>query len=319
MRTRSQGYEPPPPPPPPLPEVRRRASDEASSSTSVRDRWILKVRSPPPNRSVEREYFLPSIIKMEITPRMSASILSDCLQHALRMGDGNNLLCGNKLAGLFVEELGLFRSLQDIVQGHPTPQYTYTVFVRPPPPKELPWWSHVSTVWLVLFLVTILPFSTLCVRIYNHSETIITFTTEFLIWMYKSAVQIPLADLYRHAPLIGWQGYRDKPHICARLTHYGDADFWARNLDDCLRIYHDAETSFLSIARPAVHGLVFTLLLWIVWSVAHAWLVEQRRQAHRGHPPPDRDMVETYRALQILLRQVKRNWADPSKQETSSR
>ncbi len=104
-----------------------------------------------------------------------------------------------------------------------------------------------------------------------------------------------LRAIYRYGPsAIGWEG-SSLPKICSHATFYGTEDFWMKNYDECLSIYNSKELSFLAYTRPLVL-LILSCLTLVLLVVA----------VRRRPPPLDPNMVETFRSIQMLARQLKR-------------
>jgi nitrate reductase gamma subunit len=116
--------------------------------------------------------------------------------------------------------------------------------------------------------------------------------------IFETVLNMPLRELYRYGPaVIGWEG-ESLPKICARITFHGDELFWMRNVEECQRIFSLKEDAWLRLTRP----IVYLGLLCAVVQIARMLVREHALQQR----PQNRDMVETYQAFQILMRQVKR-------------
>ncbi|KAL9180147.1 hypothetical protein ACHAXT_008117 [Thalassiosira profunda] len=121
----------------------------------------------------------------------------------------------------------------------------------------------------------------------------------FPFWLFDTLIDFPLRELYRHGPsVIGWEG-EPLPRICARVTYHGDETFWSRNIEECERIYLSKEAAAMQVRKPIVVGLLIVVAFFMVKSV-----VEARARAQRQRIDPN--MVETYRAIQMLTRQLRR-------------
>jgi len=90
------------------------------------------------------------------------------------------------------------------------------------------------------------------------------------------------------------------PQICARITYHGDEDFWARNMDECQRIFDAKEDAMLRTTRPFLYVGTFVVGFWLVRSLVR----EHAATLLRSRSRPDREMVETYRAFHTIARQV---------------
>lgn len=225
---------------------------------------------------------------------MTPPILGVCLKQALR--------CEHDVVGLFVEATQIFCSLADIVAQHPT-GVIFAVALqapRPPPPTPTPWWQEPAT-WWTIFAVAV-P-GLILSYLYSHWDNLWFLLVGALQWTYAMVIQLPLQELYRHGPwLIGWEGER-LARICARITYHGDEAFWSRNLAECERIYAAKEEAWLRVTRPLVYmviaGIVLAILRFIIQEIAAAY-------KHRPRRLQDREMIETYQAFQVLLRQVRK-------------
>jgi len=120
-------------------------------------------------------------------------------------------------------------------------------------------------------------------------------------WLFDSLIQYPLKELYRHGPsIIGWEG-ETLPRICAQITYHGDEAFWSRNMDECERIYQSKEAAAMQIRKPIAIGCMILIAFFMVKSI-----VEARARALQRQQRVDPNMVETYRAIHMLIRQLKR-------------
>lgn len=114
----------------------------------------------------------------------------------------------------------------------------------------------------------------------------------------NGVVDESLRAIYRYGPsAIGWEG-SSLPKICSRATFYGTEEFWMKNYEECLSIYNSKELSFLAYTRPLVLLILLCLMLILL-------VVTVRRRP----PPLDPNMVETFRSIQMLARQLKRAFA----------
>lgn len=171
----------------------------------------------------------------------------------------------------------------------------FAVEYQPPPPPDLPWWRTLDLSIIVCY--GILPISILY-YLWNHLELTLLWTGVILVRLADMLIEQPLHHLYHYGPwyLGFWEG-EPLPTICARLTYHGDSNFWYRNLSDCQVIFDTKKTAWLQIARPITYALVFGILIYILFLLIREW---------RKPPPLNRDMVDLYRAFNIILGQVQR-------------
>jgi len=127
----------------------------------------------------------------------------------------------------------------------------------------------------------------------------------------------PAREIYRYGPsAVGWEG-RDLIDICSQMNRqyyfvglglgnaaagndYEDREYWRRNPQACETIYRMKEEGFVRMCRP----------LWYITVIAVSFVAIQRLVAiaFAKDPPPrlnrtDRTVLDTYRAIQILLRE----------------
>jgi len=108
----------------------------------------------------------------------------------------------------------------------------------------------------------------------------------------------------RYGPaFIGWEGLSFS-QICQRITHMGDEHFWIRNMDECMRIYHEKENIALQIRKPIVYLLVLYMFFVLLRSLIQVWVMTLRSRRRQDHIDPD--MKETFEAFNMLLRQIRR-------------
>ncbi|EJK66738.1 hypothetical protein THAOC_12307, partial [Thalassiosira oceanica] len=120
-------------------------------------------------------------------------------------------------------------------------------------------------------------------------------------WLFDALIQYPLKELYRHGPsIVGWEG-ETLPRICAQITYHGDEAFWSRNMDECERIYQSKEAAAMQIRKPIAIGCMIFIAFFMVKSI-----VEARARALQRQQRVDPNMVETYQAIHMLIRQLKR-------------
>lgn len=121
----------------------------------------------------------------------------------------------------------------------------------------------------------------------------------FPFWLFDRIIEFPLREIYRHGPsIIGWEG-EPLPRICARITYHGDEAFWSRNLEECEQLYYAKESAAMQVRKPIVIGFFILALFYMVKSIVAARALRRRERI-------DPNMVETYRAIQMLTRQLRR-------------
>jgi hypothetical protein len=117
-------------------------------------------------------------------------------------------------------------------------------------------------------------------------------------YLFDVMIEFPLRELYRHGPsLVGWEG-ETLARICSRVTHYGDEDFWRRNMEECEEIYASKEAAAMQIRKPILIGVIILVLFYMIKSIVEAQAMRRQQL--------DPNMVETYRAITMLTRQLKR-------------
>jgi hypothetical protein len=290
--------------------------DTTNNPTASNREWVLKFM-------VRRADGKPTMFQIHINGTMTANSLSACLEQA-SASVGMPLAVSDiphPIAGLFLQSNGIFVSLEHLLKtGHDTFQnevfgLTYTPPPSPSRPLPIPWWQQPRNQLLLLACLPIVG-----MLLYNFLYHLGPYLWRLMIWIsisiFDVAVQLPLQELYRYGPwFIGWEG-ASLPTICARITYYGDAQFWRRNLQECEDIYATKEESFLRIARPTVYVVILIFVIWVLRQLLHHWQQLARyRHDHfaRNAPPPE--MVETYRAFQILLRNIRRGLEPPPNQQ----
>ncbi|EJK58725.1 hypothetical protein THAOC_21123, partial [Thalassiosira oceanica] len=77
--------------------------------------------------------------------------------------------------------------------------------------------------------------------------------------------------------------------------------YWSRNMDECERIYRSKEAAAMQIRKPIAIGCMIFIAFFMVKSI-----VEARARALQRQQRVDPNMVETYRAIHMLIRQLKR-------------
>jgi hypothetical protein len=182
----------------------------------------------------------------------------------------------------------------------------FAVEYRPPPPPIMPWWkkNQMDVVGVVVDLTKylVLPL-VIAYYLRYHLESTILWTgvlTMSLLGMVTYQVDVILGNLYHQGPwyLGFWEG-GSLPSICARITYHGDAAFWYRNINECQVIFDTKRTAWLQIARPILYTILFagglSGLLWLI----RAW--------KKPPPPVNPDMVDLFRAFNVIVGQFQRN------------
>lgn len=182
----------------------------------------------------------------------------------------------------------------------------YSLYIPAPIPPP-PWWDDwrilgggISLVVAIFYLQlpnVLRMISAIPVSVQNLAHQIVYYAPLF----YHNLVTQPLKDTYRYGPSFfgGWEGV-DLPSICARLT-YGTEDFWQRNYKDCENMYLAKESAFLFVGRPLIFLVLLLIFIWIL----RQWLWYQALHV-RDNRHQDRDMIQTYNAIQVLFRQINR-------------
>mmetsp|Transcript_2981 Transcript_2981/g.5296 ORF Transcript_2981/g.5296 Transcript_2981/m.5296 type:complete len:481 (-) Transcript_2981:123-1565(-) len=121
----------------------------------------------------------------------------------------------------------------------------------------------------------------------------------FPFWLFDAVIEFPLREIYRHGPsVLGWEG-EPLPRICARVTYHGDESFWSRNIEECEQIYKTKELAAMQVRKPIVIGFIILVLFYMAKSIVAARALRRRERI-------DPNMVETYQAIQMLTRQLRR-------------
>jgi hypothetical protein len=275
--------------------------------------WVLRLHI---RRHDGRPY---TMLGLHITGDMQAPELAACLRQAHdSVPAAAEVVLLTPLVGVFCEHRhGLFVTLEHLLA---TPalhtEVVSLAFCPPParPPRPTPWYRQ--QVWLWIMLALLIPLG-----LAGLYQAVVVYGVE--LWMagawivastFDVVVQLPLQELYRYGPwFIGWEG-STLPTVCARITYYGDVAFWSRNLEECQDIYQAKEEAFLRLARPTLYTIGLGVLLWLVREVLQHRIVLARHRAGPATAPPPADMVDTYRAFQILLRQVRKG-LEPQQQQ----
>ena len=222
-----------------------------------------------------------------------------------RTGSDNDGSVEPPLAGLFRRD-GLFMPMSYVLANALALQGELLSITRPvprprPPPPPPPIWPYVAG---GLFVASIMAkygvdwdwFFDVALF---YAELAARFLINLPFQLFNVLVEIPLKETYRHGPsFIGWEG-QPLPRICAQVTFHGDEAFWSRNMLECEKIYAAKEAAALHIRKPLLYIAIAAGLFFAIQSLV-------RTNAIRRQYRPDRNMVETYNALNILLRQFNR-------------
>ena len=118
-------------------------------------------------------------------------------------------------------------------------------------------------------------------------------------WLFDVLVEFPLRELYRYGPsVVGWEG-EPLPRICAQVTYTGDEGFWSRNIEECERIYRAKEDAAMQVRKPLFVLFIIVIVWYMVKSIVEARALRRRERI-------DPNMVETFRAINMLSRQLRR-------------
>lgn len=191
--------------------------------------------------------------------------------------------------GLFCYSTNVFMSLQHILNSAPQDRGCVFSLEKKQPPPHVPWYLQ----WQNIILLASAAFYCL----YQYGNTILSTLVNVYKTLLDTMINLPLQEFYRNAPafLGGWEG-QSLPEICARITFHGDSLFWKRNLQECERIFSYKEQAYLRIMKPGVYGILLVTIVYIGRLLVREYALHQR-------PPHNREMVETYHAIQILTRQ----------------
>ena len=118
-------------------------------------------------------------------------------------------------------------------------------------------------------------------------------------WLFDVLVEFPLRELYRYGPsVVGWEG-EPLPRICAQITYTGDEGFWSRNIEECERIYKAKEDAAMLFRKPLLVSVIVVTVFYMIKSIVEARALRRRERI-------DPNMVETFRAMNMLCRQLRR-------------
>lgn len=346
-RPRRTGTGPPPPPPPLPAGVRAQQQHQQQQQQQPQQQQVRAATDPVRNEGQQpqqrqgqgqpgappqaagadgeqftREWVLRLSIRaqdgklitkvgVQVTPDMNAAGLAACLGQAFESVDhhhGSSSLqrlahVPHPIAGLFIEKSGLFVSLEHLLAEPSLRNKTFGLTYCPPPPQPPPPkpWYRETRVWIALSGPVVVGI------LYKFGSEV----AMVMGWIFQSLhdlmVQLPLRETYRNGPwFLGWEGAA-LPAICARITYFGDVDFWRRNYQECADIYKVKEQAFLRIAFPTIYVIIILLLMFVLNLFLRHWQHVARyrhEKAVSSAPPPE--MAETYRAFQTLLRQVRK-------------
>ena len=325
--------------------IHRRKQPRVIADSATRSDPRHHAKRPPPKR-LSDDYSVGEIVRVLIPPRGfdSEGQLSNCLAQAsaiddVRVDDGL-MLDGNgsfdsideyfdnrnkpeRIAGMFRERDSVFIPLS-VICADPTAFVGDVLSIKRPPPlrrrpkspmNKVPRPRSIFFTFIEIFGVLIVTFVSWLAYSraaevdwdYALEEAVIRMERVVLhimnspFWLFDSLIQYPLKELYRHGPsIIGWEG-ETLPRICAQITYHGDEAFWSRNMDECERIYHSKEAAAMQIRKPIAIGCMILIAFFMVKSI-----VEARARALQRQQRVDPNMVETYRAIHMLIRQLKR-------------
>jgi hypothetical protein len=281
---------PPPPSPPESIVPDNQGNPESSIEDEVVADWILHVRWPTE----------PTLVKIHIHSGMSPALLGNCI---LQLALDHSYQHSEPIVGLFRKQDGVFFSFEHILTSQEARDSAYMITL--PRRRHIiaePWWQSNTFVFTLSLVVLI--------AAWHYSPVIFEASWRIVSETYLFIFDLPLRELYRYGPhIIGWEG-ADLSEICSRITYHGDKFFWSRNLEECELIYATKEEAFLRVTRPAMYA---TLALVLFYAFRH--LVAQYAESRRD--TADRDMIETYRAFQILLRQAHRGSGGDRRQKRS--
>jgi hypothetical protein len=293
--------------------------------------WILRVRAPA--RSLDASACVPPpVLQMRVSADTNPQALSDGIRHALQL----ERAADSSIPGLFDEGTGVYYFLSDVLarSRHPVNQpRIFSLHAPPLPPRpddskrkqraqrfllesieQMCEWMQARPGATMVALVVVAVGISAARSTVHPLQWFLTLSPTREGWGYARqmlqsafhethdrAIVSPLRDMYRNGPWIigGWEGDRLE-RVCARITYHGDEAFWSRNLVECERIYAAKEAAWLRLTRPLANAIVLVMIFLITRRAL-------RRPIPRGLSPAERDAVETYRAIHVLVRQLKKN------------
>jgi hypothetical protein len=312
----------PPPPPPPLPRVveavmppspaeqqpekeqpelppaapqqetpQARVPDHATREvlTKPPEPWKLMVRTEPTKTNPRRD-----LVRIWITPSMTPETLATCIQQTC--GIDNNFRDWT-IAGLFRETDCLFVSLQDIINEQDWKSVYALTFPHFHIPVPQPWLTE--KVMIPIGVGSI-------VALWVLGPTAMAVLHRWSGTFFEVFVNLPLRELYRYGPsIVGWEG-ASLPSVCARITYHGDEEFWKRNMEECQSIFDSKEEAMLRMVRPGLYVTALVVGFWVI----RALVREHAMSLRRNVKAPDQDMIETYRAFNVIFKQMGRAMND---------
>jgi hypothetical protein len=196
------------------------------------------------------------------------------------------------VAGLFRESDCLFVSLQDVIDQRDSKSvfsltFPHWLFVK----KDKSWLT--DTVMIVLAVLVLL-------ILWLFGSTAFSYLSRMIASVFELCINLPIRELYRYGPsFIGWEG-ASLPTICARITYIGDESYWRQNYDQCQQLFQAKEEAMLRTVRPLLYFTTSIIGFWVARILVREHALSLRQK------DPDRDMLETYHAFNVLLRQVSR-------------
>lgn len=247
------------------------------------------VRTEPTKTNPRRD-----LVRILITPNMAPETLATCIQQTCGI---DNDFRDWEIAGMFRESDCLFVSLQDIINDVDTKSVYALSFPHFHIPQPEPWLTEtVLILGGVGSIVGLWVFGPIVLALLHH------WSGSF----FEVFVNLPLRELYRYGPsVVGWEG-ASLPSVCARITYHGDEDFWKRNLVECQSIFDSKEEAMLRMVRPFLYVATLLVGFWVI----RALVREHAMSLRRNLKTPDQDMIETYRAFNVLFRQMGRAMHD---------
>lgn len=221
---------------------------------------------------------------------MKPTTLAECIQQTCGI---DNDFRDWVIAGLFRESDCLFLSLADIIAEQDQENVYSLTFPYFPAPKQKPWLTETGMILLgVVGLMSLWVLGPVALAyLHRWSDT-----------LFELFVNLPLRELYRYGPsMVGWEG-ASLPSVCARITYHGDEAFWKRNIEECQQIFDSKEEAMLRMVRP----LLYIITLALGYGVARSLVREHALSLRRTENKPDRDMLETYHAFNVIFRQMSR-------------
>ena len=323
--------------------IHRRKQPGVIADSATRSDPRHHAKRPPKRLGNDYTSSEGEIVRVLIPPNgfNSEGQLSNCLNQAsatddVRVDDG--LMEGNSsfdsideyyenrtqtVAGMFRERDSVFVPLS-IICAEPTSFAGDVLSIKRPPPlrrrhkppvNETPLSRSIFLTYIEIFGVLLvsfgswLAFSSAAEVDWDYAmeeaairlERMVFHVMNSPFWLFDALIQYPLKELYRHGPsIVGWEG-ETLPRICSQITYHGDEAFWSRNMDECERIYQSKEAAAMQIRKPIAIGCMILIAFFMVKSI-----VEARARALQRQQRVDPNMVETYRAIHVLIRQLKR-------------